>query len=72
MDTIFNSPNACKRERFKSRIPLFVHHIKSNIRYVINEIYPVIDKYFVSSTRMKSEDVLYVQRTLNRLAAARR
>ena len=36
------------------------------------EVYPVIEKYFVSSTRMKSEDVLYVQRTLNRLAAARR
>lgn len=41
----------------------------SNMSY---EVYPVIEKYFVSSTRMKSEDVLYVQRTLNRLAAARR
>ena len=41
----------------------------SNLSY---EVYPVIEKYFVSSTRMKSEDVLYVQRTLNRLAAARR
>ena len=41
----------------------------SNMSY---EVYPVIEKYFVSSTRMKSEDVLYVQRTLNRLAAAMR
>ena len=41
----------------------------SNMSY---EVYPVIEKYFVSSTRMKSEGVLYVQRTLNRLAAARR
>ena len=51
---------------------LSLYITENQISHMSYEVYPVIEKYFVSSTRMKSEDVLYVQRTLNRLAAARR
>ena len=51
---------------------LSLYITENQISKMSYEVYPVIEKYFVSSTRMKSEDVLYVQRTLNRLAAARR